>query len=201
MNLVQDLFTSRTLNRWLPWIAGLVLAAGVITFIAVKWAHSPDSLSTPVSNEPAALPKPEPVATKVAPEAKNIAAQFIANAVALDFRNRDTKPTAADKAKLAKAWKISGGLLKEGTAYKDWLKGDIAVVPYPARKNAGLQVEYSHKNAVELVFALLPKKGYKTKPQYFLMDLTRVGPPAHKRWIVTYWAPKSPPAILIDPGR
>src|SRR5919202_6434637 len=201
MNLVQDLFTSRTLNRWLPWIAGLVLAAGVITFIAVKWSNTADTLDTPVSNEPAALPKPEPASTRVAPEAKNVAAQFIANAVALDFRNRETQPTAADRAKLAKAWKITGGMLKEGTSYKDWLRGDIAVVPYPARANAGLQVEYSHRNAVELVFALLPKKGYKTKPQYFLMDLTRVGPPAHKRWLVTYWAPKSPPAVLIDPGR
>lgn len=201
MNLVQDLFTSRTLNRWLPWIAGAVLAAGVITFVAVRWTNTADNLDTPVSNQKAALPKPEPASVRVAPETKSVAAQFIANAVALDFRNRDTTPTAADRAKLAKAWKISGGLLKQGVSYKEWLRGDIPVVPYPARPNAGLQVEYSHRNAVEFVFALLPKKGFHTKPQYFLMDLTRVGPPSHRRWVVTYWAPQSPPTVLIDPGR
>jgi hypothetical protein len=199
MNLVQDLFTSRTLNKWLPWIAGLVLAAGVITFVAVKWTNTADNLDTAVSNQAAQLPKPEPASVRLAPAAKNVAAQFIANAVALDFRNRDTAPTAADRAKLARAWKLSGGILKDGTSYRQWLKGDIAVVPYPARPNAGLQVEYSHRNAVELIFALLPKRGYKIKPQYFMMDLTRVGPLRHKHWIVTYWAPRSPPQLPIGP--
>jgi hypothetical protein len=199
MNLVQDLFTSRTLNRWLPWIAGLVLLAGVATFVAVKWTNTADSLSAPVSKQPAVVPKPEPASVKASPEAKTVAAQFIANAVSLDFRNRDTKPSAADRAKLAKAWKISGGPIKEGTPYKAWLKGDIPVVPYPARANAGLQVEYSHRNAIEFVFALLPKKGFKTKPQYFLMDLSRVGKQGAKHWIVTYWAPQSPPTVLVGP--
>jgi hypothetical protein len=201
MNLVQDLFASRTLNKWLPWIAGAVLLAGVIAFVAVKWTNTADNLDTPVSNKPAAVPKPEPAAVRVAPQTKTVAASFIANAVALDFRNRDAKPSAADKAKLAKAWKITGGMLKSGTTYKQWLNGDISVVPYPARKSAGLQVEYSHPNAVEFVFALLPKKGFKTKPQYFLMDLSRIGAPGAKHWIVTYWAPQSPPPVLVDPSR
>ena len=36
MNLVQDVFSSRSLNKWLPWLAVVVLAAGVITFVAVN---------------------------------------------------------------------------------------------------------------------------------------------------------------------
>lgn len=201
MNLVSDLFTSRTLNKWLPWIAALVLAAGVITFVVVKWNNTADSLSAPVSNKPAQLPKPEPASVRVDPKAERVAAAFIANAVALDFRNRDSKPTAAEKAKLAKAWKLSGGEIKSGVTYKQWLTGDIPVVPYPARPHAGLQVEYSHRDDAELVFALLPKKGYKIKPQYFMMDLARVGRPSAKHWIVMYWAPRSPPVLPIDPGR
>ena len=84
MNLVQDLFTSRTLNKWLPWIACAVLLAGVIAFVAVRWTNTADSLSTPVSNQPAAVPKPEPKSVKVPHEASQVAAKFIANAVALD---------------------------------------------------------------------------------------------------------------------
>jgi hypothetical protein len=201
MNLVSDLFSSRTLNKWLPWIAGLVLAAGVIAFVAVRYSNSADSLDTPVSNKPAQVPKTEVASVKLDPATRTVAAQFIANAVALDFRNRDTAPTAADRAKLAKAWKLAAGPIKEGISYEDWLRGDIPVVPYPARPHAGLQVEYSHANAVELIFALLPKASYKIKPQYFMMDLMRVGAPGHKQWRVTYWAPRSPPVLPIDPGR
>ncbi|HWH55956.1 MAG TPA: hypothetical protein VNT04_10320 [Gaiellaceae bacterium] len=201
MNLVQDLFTSRTLNKWLPWVAVAVLAAGVIAFAAVKWSNTADEINTPVSNEPAALPKPEPASVKLDPAARSVAAKFIDTAVALDGRNRDIPLTSADRQKLAQAWKITGGTLKADTSYKEWLNGNMAVVPYPAAKHAGMQIEYSHKNAVELVFALVPKKGIKIKPQYFLMDLAKVGAPGHKRWIVTYWAPKSPPQVLIDPSR
>jgi hypothetical protein len=201
MNLVQDLFTSRTLNKWLPWVAVAVLAAGVITFAAVKWTNTAKEIETPVSNEPAALPKPEPASVKLDPAARRVAAKFIDTAVALDGRNRDVPMTAADRKKLAASWKITGGVLKTDTTYKDWLNGNMAVVPYPASPHAGMQIEYSHKNSVELLFALQPKKGMKVKPQYFLMDLARVGRPGHKRWIVTYWAPKSPPQVKIDPSR
>jgi hypothetical protein len=199
MNLVQDLFASRTFNKWLPRAAVLVLAAGVIAFVAVKWTNTAKDINTGVSNEPAAIPKPEPASVAVAPEARRIAARFIATAVSLDFRNRDVRPTAADRRKLAEAWKISGGTLKQGTTYKEWLQGNMAVVPYPAAPNAGMQVEYSHRNSIELIFALLPKAGFDTKPQYFLMDLARLGRPGHKRWVVTYWAPKSPPQVLAPP--
>jgi hypothetical protein len=119
MNLVHDLFASRTLNRWFPWIAAAILAAGVITFVAVKWTNTSDSLSTPVSNQPAQLPKPQPKTVKLDPAASNVAAQFLANAVSLDFRNGKGKQTAADRAKLAKAWKITAGPLKAGTTYKE----------------------------------------------------------------------------------
>jgi hypothetical protein len=200
MNLVQDLLASRTFNKWLPRAAVLVLLVGVIVFVAVKWTNTAKEIDTGMSNEPPALPKPEPASVKLPREVPGVAAKFIASAVSLEGRNNGKLDAAARK-KLAEAWKISGGILHEDTTYRQWLRGEMAVVPYPARPHAGMQVEFSHKNAVELVFALQPKPGLKIKPQYFLMDLARVGPPGHKRWIVTYWAPKSPPAVLIDPSR
>jgi hypothetical protein len=187
MNLVHDLFTSRTANRWIPRVAVLLLVIGVIAFAAVKWSNTAKSINTGVSNQPASMPKPEPPTTKVSPEARRVAAQFIHTAVA--------------RKNLAQAWKITGGILKEGTTYKQWLSGNIAVVPYPAAKNAGMQVSYSHANAAELIFALLPRKGVHVKPQYFMMDLARVGRPDHKHWIVTYWAPRSPPQVPAPPDQ
>jgi hypothetical protein len=187
VNLVHDLFTSRKLNKWAPRVAVLVLLVGVITFAAVKWSNTAKSIDTGATNEPASLPKPEPPTTKVSPEVRRIAARFIHTAVA--------------RKNLAEAWKITGGVIKEGTSYKQWLSGNIAVVPYPAGKNAGMQVSYSHPNQVELIFALSPPKGVQVKPQYFMMDLTRVGQPGHKRWLVTYWAPRSPPQIPAPPDQ
>jgi hypothetical protein len=201
MNLVQDLFNSRTFNKWLPWVAGAVLAVGVITFVAVKWTNTADSIDTKVTNQPAAKPKAEPASVSLDPAARRVAARFIDTAVALPTRNGLPGSVAADRKKLAQAWKISGGVIKSGTTYKQWLSGNIAVVPYPAQPNAGLQIEYSHPNDAEVIFALQPREGAKIKPQYFRMDVTRVGRPGQKRWIVTYWAPHSPPVFHIDPGK
>lgn len=201
MNLVQDLFASRTFNKWLPWVAVGVLAAGVIAFAVVKWSNTAKPINTPVSNKPAAKPAPEPATVKLDPAFRRVAARFLATAVALPTRNGLPGSAAADRKKLAEAWKISGGILKADTTYKQWLSGDIAVVPYPAAPHAGMQVEFSHPNEAEVIFALQPQKGVKIKPQYFRLDGERVGRPGHRRWIVTYWAPHSPPVFHFDPGQ
>lgn len=186
MNLVQDLFNSRTFNRWLPWLAAAVLAAGAIAFLVAKYSNTATPINTPVSNKPAAVPKPQPVETKLAPDARRVAALFVHTAVA--------------RKNLAAAWKITAGSLKEGTTYKEWLTGDIAVVPYPAARNAGLSINYSHKNDADLLFALTPRKGVKLKPQFFEMMLARVGRPGAKHWVVTYWAPYSHPQVPSAPN-
>jgi hypothetical protein len=180
MNVVQDLITSRTFNRWLPRVAALVLAAGVIAFAAVKWSNTADSIDTPVSNTPAAKPKPEPVSTAMSPEARAVASRFIHTAVA--------------GTNLAAAWKVAGPNIRQGQSYKEWLTGNIAVVPYPASEHASLAVRFSHKDRVELEFGLTPRKGVKMKPQAFLMDLVRIGKPGQKHWVVDYWTPLAVPA-------
>jgi hypothetical protein len=180
MNVVQDLISSRNFNRWLPRVAALVLAAGVIAFVVVKWTNTADPIDTPVSNAPAAKPKPEPVAVAMSPEARTVAAKFIHTAVT--GRN------------LAGAWKIAGPNIRQGQSYKEWLTGNIAVVPYPASDKASLAVRFSHKNRVELEWGLTPQKGINMKPQAFLMDLVRIGKPGQKRWVVDYWTPLAVPA-------
>ncbi|HEX6491323.1 MAG TPA: hypothetical protein VF002_08110 [Gaiellaceae bacterium] len=181
MNLVQDLFTSRTLNRWLPRVAVVVLLAGVIVYVAVRWSNTATPLDTPVSSKPAVVPGPPPRETKLSAGARQVAAEFIHTAVA--------------RKNLAAAWAITGESIKAGTSYKQWLSGNIAVVPYPAAPDAGLSIQYSHRNDADLLFALTPQKGIKMKPQFFEMMLNRVGPPGKKHWLVTYWAPYSHPQV------
>ena len=181
MHLVQDLFNPRTINRWLPWLAAAVLAAGTITFLVAKYSNTATPINTPISNKPAAVPKPQPIETKLAPGARRVAALFVHTAVA--------------RKNLAAAWKITGASLKEGTTYKEWLTGNIAVVPYPAAPKAGLSVNSSHRNDADLLFALTARKGVKLKPQFFEMMLARIGRPGAKHWVVTYWAPYSHPQV------
>jgi hypothetical protein len=186
MNTVHDLVTSRGFNRWLPRIALLVLAAGVIAFLAVKFSNTAKSVDSPVSTLPATKPKPEPPSVAMSPEARRVASQFIHTAVA--------------RKNLAAAWKISGPNIRGGQTYKEWLTGNIAVVPYPASDSAAVDVRFSHKNRVELEWGLNPRKGNKTKPQSFLMDLVRIGTPGHKHWVVDYWTPLSVPQLPAGPG-
>jgi len=180
---MRQIVTSKSLNKWLPLFAGLVLAAGVLTFIVVKWNNTAENINSPVSNQPAQVAPPPPPPAPFTQDARHVAARFIATAVA--------------RKNLAEAWNITGDSIKGGQSYKSWLTGDIAVVPYPASKNAGMIVKYSNKNAVELYLALAPKKGEKIKPQTFIMDLARVGAPGHKHWVVNYWAPYSVPQVPV----
>jgi hypothetical protein len=43
VNVVQNALSSRRLNRWLPWIAGAVLAAGVIAFLVAYLGNTGDT--------------------------------------------------------------------------------------------------------------------------------------------------------------
>jgi hypothetical protein len=185
MNAVAGLLSNRTVNRWLPRLAGLCLVAGVATFLAVHYWNTAPSVDTPVSNKPAVVPK-QPKSVPLDPAVKSVAAKFI--------------HTAVVRKNLAEAYKISGPDIRQGQTLKQWLTGNIAVVPFPATERAVLDVHWSYRNSAELEFGLFPRKGSGlTKVQSFIMDLRRVGPPRHKRWVVDYWAPFSVPQVPVAP--
>lgn len=180
MNTFRSMLSSRALNRALPWIAGVVLLAGVIAF----WQSKTDSKSaeTPLSGKPAQQVK-NPKTVPLSPEARTVAVKFIRTAVARE--------------NLDEAWKISGPQIRAGTTYKQWLTGDIAVVPYPADAvdQVPIKVDWSYANTAGLSIALLPTSGSSEKPQVFLMELKRLGTGADRRWVVDAWVPYAPPAV------
>lgn len=156
------------LDKWLPWIALAVLAAGVVAFAMVKLT------SNGGGSEPKQT-KPEPT-VPLSKEARGVAVAFIRTAVA--------------RRNLAAAWKLAGAPLKEGTTYSQWLSGNIRVVPYPVGPRVRMRVDYSHPDDAGLDVLLRPKPGVRIEPQPFVMELRRVGDDG-RRWVVTYWAPKS----------
>lgn len=180
MGKLRSILTSRKFNLALPWIAGLVLAVGVAAFIqsrtdtgAPKETFQNEAVKD-LSKQPSSVPVPQ--------EARKVAVTFLQTAVA--------------RKNLAKAWTVAGPGLKQGQTYKNWLKGDIPVVPYPGESmdKAPIKVDWSYPNTIGLSVALLPRAGSREKPQVFNMELKKSG----NRWLVDSWVPYAPPAVPAD---
>jgi hypothetical protein len=174
---VRSVLGSRKFNLALPWIAGLVLAVGVAAFIQSR--TDTGSPKETFSNEPVQDLSKQPKAVPMPGEARSAAVTFLQTAVA--------------RKNLAQAWRVTGPGIKQGQSYRDWLKGNIAVVPYPGASmdKAPIKVDWSYPDSIGLSIALLPKKGSREKPQVFNMELKKAG----NRWLVDSWVPYAPPAV------
>ncbi len=187
MESVQTLLGSRRFTRAVTWGSALIFVAGVVAFVVVYFGDSAPSYETPLTNKPAqtvAQDKTVPVSNEV----RQTARTFLTTAVA---RND-----------LATAWKVAGPGLKAGMTYKEWMSGNIPVVPYPARAvdlNAvPFKVDESYADNVLLEVALLPKAGSGEKPQVFFIELNKYGKGKNARWLVDGWVPRALPAVPDD---
>ena len=181
MNRLQTLLASKKFQKALPWAAGAILALGVITFLQVL--NSPqDDDPAPDSAGPAQLIN-EPRTVPPSPEARRVVAQFINTAVA--------------RKNLAQAWKISGPEIKAGLTHKQWLSGEIPVIPYDIASvsRAPVRLDWSYPKEVGFTVSLLPKDGSSEKPQTFNITVKKYGKGASAKWLVEYWAPYSPAAV------
>ena len=170
---------ARRLARIAPWIAGLVLVAGIVTFLLVFFRNTakPIDDSTPLT--PA---KPVVTTTQknvpVAKEARLVAGRFIL--------------TAVQRKHLAEAWKLVGPPIRQDMTKKEWLSGNIAVVPWFGKLGpVPLKVDYSYPGEAQFTVILAPKAGTPGTPDTFIMGLKKYG----KHWKVTAWVPYEPPAI------
>jgi hypothetical protein len=104
----------------------------------------------------------------------------------------------------ASAWDLAAPSLKEGVTRKEWNRGDLPVVPYPAlHKGLGQwdYVAYSYKRTVGLEVFLFPKPGSGYSALTADVELVK----NHEgRWLVDYWMPKKfhgPPALAKSGGK
>ncbi len=169
----SSVFTSRRLTRWLPWLAGLVLLAGIVAVLVVVIGNQTNPNVTPISNKPAQIVKSQKN-LPLTREQREVAGRFILTAVA--------------RKNLRVAYNLVTDRLKEGMTLKQWLTGNIPVVPFPINNLdvAPMHVLYSHPGSAELQILLLPKKG---KGQFFILVLKAVGTGKDKHWLVDSWVP------------
>jgi hypothetical protein len=161
------------------WLSMVVLVAGIIVFLIAFVGNTGKTLDTPLSDKPAQDNSKVPATVKLPADAKQVAREFILTAVA--------------RKNLTRAYALSGPLIRQGMSLKEWNKGAIPVVPYPgdAIDYAPMKVDYSYPKEALVEVALLPKKGFKIKPQIFFLTLIKVGKGNQAHWLVNGWVPRS----------
>ena len=180
MNAFSTKFSSRGLQRFLPWVAGLILVAGVIAFSLAYFRNTAETLDTPI--------RPEAPAQGVVKDEGSVPlARPAREAIVLFIQ------TAVVRRNLAASWPITHPDLKQGISRTEWLAGNIPVVPYPATGVQGtpVKVEYSYADRALLRVALKPKRGSGVKPQVFSIGVKRF----RGSWLVDHWVPAGRPPV------
>jgi hypothetical protein len=193
VNSVQGILTSRRVNRWLPWIAALVLAAGVIAFLAVYFNNTAESTSTPLEKAPAYVPK-QAKSVPITRVQRELAGKFILAAV----MRRDP----------VQAYKLSGPDIRQGQTLKEWIRDwknpdvGVPIVPYtvPLDK-APMRVDTSTKSEAVLEVVLIPKSGDVSQTTQFWLGMNAYGKGKSRHWLVNYWAPSTRPSVPIDQSK
>ncbi len=193
MSTFIDRLGSPRLVRRFTWVSALVLVAGVVAVSIAYFGNTAESLETPLSNQPAQGVEPQKRTVPLDTRARVVAGQFILTAVQRDV------PAKQLRANMAKAWKITapGSDVRycgdHLCSYKEWLTGEVSIVPYPANAvdKASFAIEESYADRAALEVALLPKDGAGVKPQIFKIVLVKKGRGQNARWLVEYWAPRA----------
>ena len=172
-------------QRALPWVAAILLFAGIIAALQA-WAYHPSKNAEVFTKAPVKDVSGTPKSIKLDPAVKTLAKDFIETAVA--------------RKNLAHAYTLVGPEIKQGQTLKQWMTGNIAVVPYPAADIdvAPFRIDYSYKRQALIEVMLLPKASAKIRATDFYLGAKKVGTGAKAHWVVTSWVPHVAPMVPSD---
>lgn len=172
---MRILHSYRWRRRLVIW--SIPLAIVPLIYLGVHYSNPADPGSpTGTGGSFYVEPKPVPFTAAEQRAVRPVLKEFIRTAVA-----REDVP---------RSWDLVGPSLKAGFTRKQWNRGQIPVVPYPAA-HRGLGtwsfVEYSYKRIVALEVFLFPKprSGYSALTADVELVKAKDG-----RWLVDYWLPK-----------
>ena len=99
--------------------------------------------------------------------------------------------TAVLRRHLNVAYDLVTAQMRDGMGRAEWRKGDIPVVPFPA-KDFGLaksKLRYSHGNIARYDVAILARPRGRTGSAVFTIELHALKRGGKRRWLVDYWEP------------
>lgn len=106
--------------------------------------------------------------------------------------------TAVARKHLERAYPITDPDLLQGMSKREWMHGNIPVVPFPLAGVAAWNVAYEYKNDVALQFSLIAKPGsMAVLGKTFTIELKR--PRAAAPWRVVSWSPTGISSVTNDP--
>jgi hypothetical protein len=151
-------------ERWAPWVAGLVLVVGTGAYAVGQLGPVDVPQTGPAAAEPH---------VPLDPKASVVAEAFVQTAVA--------------RHDLEGAWWLVAPSLRGGLSATEWRAGSIPVQAYPAG-NGGVsyRTKLSYRDEALLAVTFHPESG--ARPRQFLLGLHRGG---KGPWLVTSWSPVS----------
>jgi hypothetical protein len=183
MKLGEDGKKSRSMqNRALVLGALLLVAGGIAAAVVFVGTQEGKPLAKEHPGKVVDVSK-VPKSIKLSTDAATLAKNFIATNVV--------------RKNLADGYKLVGPDLKEGLTRKEWMSGNIPIVPYPAEviDEIPIQVIYSHPREAVLRVFLLPKKGAKIRAGTFWLKLEKFGTGKDAHWLVNGWTPYLPTTV------
>jgi hypothetical protein len=163
------------------WVGLGIFVVGAAAMVFVFFRNTGHPLPDKASNQPAQVEKAQPT-VPVAPEIVTVMKKFISTAVL--------------RKNLDEAFAIVGPDLRGGLTRKQFEKGDIPVVPYPAADVEHLQytVDFSHPEEASLEVGLNPTAGNEgVRRQTFFIGFKKIG----GHWVVNYWSPRYRPPVPV----
>lgn len=106
--------------------------------------------------------------------------------------------TAVRRHDLAASWPLVHPWLRQGLSRKEWLTGNIPVVPFPSTGIVAWDLDWSYRNDVALDVVLQPEPKSGLYRKTFTIEFKRVGEGAGDRWLVYSWVPKGVSDALVQ---
>ena len=191
MNTIQTALSSARFNRFMLWFGVAVLAVGAFALI-LAFARGSDSTNTNPS------PGFHPSLPSKSIPLKNANGVTIKTFYQLDpgMRSAIRKfiSTAVMRRNLDKGWAATAPALRNGVTHKQWMTGNLPVVPYPVDNLDTVQyyLDYASTKAILVEVGVSAKASLGIRPASFQLELVPVG---HGRWAVDYWMPRWTPPV------
>ncbi len=183
--------SSPRFRRRVSWLSAVGLLAGAIALAVVLLPSSKPKHEVFTKAPPTVYKSPRAV-----PLDRNGRAEVV-------FAASNFIKTAVRRVHVDASWEMTDPSLKRGFTRRQWAKGEIPVVPYPAAGIRQLTIDWSYRDDVALDIVLVPTAGSGLHPKSFMIELKRSGGPLHHHWLVASWAPQgvSEASMLADAAK